>query len=704
VILPSAAAMHLGIYWTMSVGFYRQIATYAVFIPWAQGLQALARGAGWTVAPAARPEILYDGKCPLCRRSMALLRWADWFDRLRYTDVEADWPRVSREHPGLSKEACLRDMHVLLPDPSTGSGQGGCVRAGFFAYRTILRHTPLLWPLWLLTILPLASVVGPRVYAFVASRRPRRTPCTDAVCALPHAHGGSREHRPWLAWVLAGIVALGLWARAERLGQPSFDIDEYLHVFAAQSLNETGRPTLPSGEAYTRALPFTWLVAQGFQRFGVSETSARLPGLGLDLCSILLLFVMARRWFGTGPALVAAGALAFAPWWIQAAKTARMYPLLHFLYLIAGWAGWQALEGARGLPRAGWAAVALAAVTLAVRTHALASVLAVALGVFVVGMALTTRARRYLVVAAVGLAAAGVALSVGLLDLGRLWDKVNSAPVWAQGSRYAWGYYLRDWWPAYPLWVVLYLPALRGVWKRSRALAWFLVCMGLLPFALHSVVFDAKRLRYVTYLLPWLVVVVAGPVAGWMRGLWRLRLGWRVALGTLSVLAIGHSWLWQAPQGSAQFPSPPWRSAYAWLRPQLQARDALITSMPLATQYYLGRPASYVTNNVHLQGVLPTRAGTEDGLRLDGYAGRPMITTLEELERVVAAHPRGWVLIDQRRLQTQTMTQPMLAYLQTQCEAITSHPAAGGVNPVRIYHWDRQVPVREARRAEEVGG
>jgi predicted DCC family thiol-disulfide oxidoreductase YuxK len=941
VILPAGAAMHAGIYWTMSVGFYRQIATYAVFIPWTQGLRALARRFAWA-GGRARPEVLYDGHCPLCRRSMALLRWADWFDQLRYTDVEAGWARIAQQHPGLSREACLRDMHVVLP--------GGSVRAGFFAYRAILRHTPLLWPLRLLMYLPMASVVGPRVYAFIASRRPRVEPCAAAHCeaasspgflprpvpaeglgwprwvlggigVLPLVLWGAMAwcaiERPdwflawtredgwvessqvvgwlvaaWLSWriarharrlglrrgallygaaavgllwiageevswgqrllhlptpawmaahnlqqeltihnigtlapslrwwaslgvagasalsalawmvrpawmrrphsalwvahpilwpslisvlgywglrrftpglsgmeelrqavsgrlpelfelmlalatvlflavvlqqvrgrltsaapvraqarvlrpaslALVGLLGIALWLRLERLGKPSFDIDEYLHVFAAQSLNATGRPTLPSGADYTRALPHTWLVAESFRWFGVSEASARLPGVLLDLGSVLVLFLMARRWFGTAAALVAAGALALSPWWIQAARTSRMYSLFHLLYLIAGWALWQALEGSRGIRRLAWAALALAVFALALRTHTLAMVLGAAAGLFVIGMALATRARRYVALALLGLTAVGAAVSAGWMNPQRLWETVNSAPVWSQGSRYAWGYYLRELWPTYPLWVVLYPLALWGLWKRSRTLAWCFICLGLAPFALHSVIFDAKRLRYVLYLLPWFLLAVAPLVAGWLRGVLALRPGWRLAIGVASVAVIGHAWLWQVPRVTEEFPSPPWRDAYGWLRARLAPEDAIVTSMPLATQYYLGRPASYVMNNVHLQGVLATRRRAADGARLDGYAGRPMLTTLEELKRALASHPRGWILIDRGRFQTKTMTRPMLTYITERLEPVDAPAAARGANPVLIYRWDHQAPVRVARRAEELGG
>src|SRR5262249_15442322 len=43
------------------------------------------------MAVASQPErpavVLYDGQCPLCRRSVALLRRLDWLGRLAYADA-----------------------------------------------------------------------------------------------------------------------------------------------------------------------------------------------------------------------------------------------------------------------------------------------------------------------------------------------------------------------------------------------------------------------------------------------------------------------------------------------------------------------------------------------------------------------------------------------------------------------------------------
>lgn len=170
--VPIGIAFHTGIYLTMQAAFFEYFALYAVFVPWASVFARLGR---WRpVRPEHRVAIVYDGLCPLCVRTMTTLAYGDWFRRLEFQDATSDWDAVAGRCPTLSREACLRDMHVVLPD--------GQVRAGFFAFRALSVRVPLLWPLAPLFWLPGAHRVEPRLYGVVASNRFRRTPCESGVC------------------------------------------------------------------------------------------------------------------------------------------------------------------------------------------------------------------------------------------------------------------------------------------------------------------------------------------------------------------------------------------------------------------------------------------------------------------------------------------------------------------------------------------
>ncbi len=127
--------------------------------------------------PALR--ILFDGACPRCRASMALVTAADPDTVLDPIDLTA--VNVQTLHPSLTKQACMESMHVV--------SSGGRVTAGFDAVRSIAGWLPLFWPLAMIGWLPGVAWAGRRVYNYLATTRPRDTPCTDDVCGLhPPTH------------------------------------------------------------------------------------------------------------------------------------------------------------------------------------------------------------------------------------------------------------------------------------------------------------------------------------------------------------------------------------------------------------------------------------------------------------------------------------------------------------------------------------
>jgi predicted DCC family thiol-disulfide oxidoreductase YuxK len=138
------------------------------------------------MARRKKAELLYDGKCPLCIRSMTTIGYFDWFDRLTFGDIERRWPQVTGRFPTVSFDDCEREIHLLLPD--------GSVLRGFFAFRRIAGYVPAFWPLLILFYMPGGASAGPRVYEWIASRRVRFHGCSlggcSTVTAEPKAAAG----------------------------------------------------------------------------------------------------------------------------------------------------------------------------------------------------------------------------------------------------------------------------------------------------------------------------------------------------------------------------------------------------------------------------------------------------------------------------------------------------------------------------------
>jgi hypothetical protein len=65
--------------------FYQFVALYTVFIPWVFLLKLFSRKR--QIKRGVMPEILFDGKCPLCIRTITVIHYLDWFERLAFTDM-----------------------------------------------------------------------------------------------------------------------------------------------------------------------------------------------------------------------------------------------------------------------------------------------------------------------------------------------------------------------------------------------------------------------------------------------------------------------------------------------------------------------------------------------------------------------------------------------------------------------------------------
>jgi len=112
-------------------------------------------------------DVVYDGLCRFCIRSLAVVRLLDLQGVLRLHDAN-DRAQVLRRFPMLRDVDLDAEMYVV--------DEQGRAYAGFYAFRRLARALPLAWPLVPLLHLPGVSAVGTRVYALVARNR-RRLGC-----------------------------------------------------------------------------------------------------------------------------------------------------------------------------------------------------------------------------------------------------------------------------------------------------------------------------------------------------------------------------------------------------------------------------------------------------------------------------------------------------------------------------------------------
>jgi len=121
--------------------------------------------------------VLYDGQCPLCRKSIAIVKRLDWRKRLSYHDAR-DIEHLPPSDVPLDPAAMMQEMHLLTPDRKR-------VYKGFRAFRYMSARLPLLWAFWPMLFLPGVPWLGERVYLRVARNRYNLVPCHDGECAVP---------------------------------------------------------------------------------------------------------------------------------------------------------------------------------------------------------------------------------------------------------------------------------------------------------------------------------------------------------------------------------------------------------------------------------------------------------------------------------------------------------------------------------------
>jgi predicted DCC family thiol-disulfide oxidoreductase YuxK len=131
--------------------------------------------------------VLYDGVCPLCQRSVRVLRRLDWLRRLHFQDCR-DTANLPPSAVPLELKKMLEEMHVVTPDRQRA-------HAGFAAFRWIAWRVPVLWWLAPLLYIPGVPWLGRRVYLWVAKNRYNLVPCGDGGCQV-HFPGKSGVGSP----------------------------------------------------------------------------------------------------------------------------------------------------------------------------------------------------------------------------------------------------------------------------------------------------------------------------------------------------------------------------------------------------------------------------------------------------------------------------------------------------------------------------
>lgn len=458
------------------------------------------------------------------------------------------------------------------------------------------------------------------------------------------------------------------------LDQPAENPDELYHILAARGLLETGEPRIAEG-LYWRSYLFTRLVAASFWLLGDGLVAARLPSVIATALLVATLFLWVRREAGSGAAWLAAGLYAVSPFAVEIAQFCRFYALQTLAFVGVCWLVLELVgRPARPTVQAArlLAALALAAFAIALQPTTYMGLAGLAAWA-VPALALRRLARSDLgwsarlgwLAAAAALAAAALAAGLTSGWLGDLWSLYREAPLFnVPLKEQFWFYYL--WYLLlYPtLWTAIGVLAVVAI-ARAPALGGLVATVFAIVFLLASFA-GSKALRYIAYAQPFLFVLwglalsTLGPaLAGWGRqlahrledGLAGLgghgRLAGRALIGAgLGALLLANPfWLRTAslladlPLGT-EIPDSDWERAAPALRPLLADAAVVVNTEELGPLYYLGRHDILYSPSKLAE--LPPSIRADFGR--DPRTGRPVIGSLEALERVIRCHPSGLFL------------------------------------------------------------
>ncbi len=112
-------------------------------------------------AASIKIKVIYDGKCGFCRHSVALLEVMDLWGKLDLIDFHQT--DLERLHPLLTVQAANSQMHIV--------DQQGRLWGGFFAFRRLSWHLPMLYPMLPMLYFPGMGILGPGLYTFIAKNR-----------------------------------------------------------------------------------------------------------------------------------------------------------------------------------------------------------------------------------------------------------------------------------------------------------------------------------------------------------------------------------------------------------------------------------------------------------------------------------------------------------------------------------------------------
>jgi len=476
---------------------------------------------------------------------------------------------------------------------------------------------------------------------------------------------------------VTAAMAIALMLGLSNLGAPSLWHDEAVQVLVAKSIAGTGRALLPSGQPHPVAPVFNGVIAAFITLFGDSEAAVRAPSVVFAAVNVLLTYLLARPLLGRPTALVAAFALALSPWSVAWSRQARFYSAQQTFYLLTLWAGWRMMSREKVSAMIGYGVCALWAYLLGIGTSLHSLLFLGPIGAYAVCMAicgngrvellldrgrggprpylevLTSRWTLFFLLAALAGALTLLAYYVFLpaRDAAVVFSSARPPVVTGDPEQTARLYYVS--WLYGNLGVGFFLLAVLGfllmiVRERNRGI--FAALAFLIPLLVLSVLIGYRRHRFLLFAFPIYTMAFSYGIVVLTHYVLRADRTWRhvllsvvivifgLRLGVSAISLVSDSIdVARGADTTLATRHPQYRKPCLYTREHLAPGVVVIADTYVTALYYVGRVDSW----------FPSRFMPWEAWEI----GNEGLRTLDDLEKYMAEHPKGYFLAEWYRFE-----------------------------------------------------
>ena len=482
----------------------------------------------------------------------------------------------------------------------------------------------------------------------------------------------------FLYLLLMTCLLVGIFMRIDGLGEESFFIDEFYHVYAARSFLNDGSFSLPSGEEYRRGAIYTLFVSLSFWLWDVSEFSARLPSVFFGLAYLLAFYFVTEAMFNRQIAIVSTLILTFSHTQIYYSRECRMYSLFQLTYLVEVFLIYLFLnrkhifhntrrKGDRNgrnfitfILLAGILCLFFISAQLQKINYMIVPSMAV-FGIYVfldkqLAHKMEDNMRRVVLAGLI----VGTIIAVAQVNQ-RLIETIyrefvfRYTPKWALPSEHDVLFYLRSLKSDYfLLWILVPIGGLIAICKFKR-LGFYLISIYLIPLIIQSYL-PTKAPRYILNIYPFGVILVGialcrlSEVNVFQRAQ-KLKTtpvnATKMILVIMIVVFVTSNHFLAKDEYKLFLPQKPdWKTLSVVFKPYIKEKDLVISNNSVAALYYLGR-CDYVVDENALEISEQMEYKNIKGQYLDYYTKASQISGIEDFIKVIGREKQIWVLFGQ---------------------------------------------------------